>query len=192
MKGKEPRKVQTMADQKSNEPAGSTRILSRIEQLADELANLAEKTPATFSLFKKVVINEETFYNILNELVESQPEELVEAQKILNKKDDIVKNSHEEAQKVIEVAQRRLEELTSEQEVVKHAEKEAARIIRDAEVRADQVRMEAIEYVYKEMVKLEQSFTATLNTIRNGKIALEKELSQSTNSGDVYSEGEGR
>jgi F0F1-type ATP synthase membrane subunit b/b' len=192
VKGKEPRKVQAIPNQKTNEPADGSRTLSRIESLADELANLAEKTPAPFSLFKKVVISEEIFYNILNELVESQPEELVEAQKILNKKDDIVKNSHEEAQKVIEVAQRRLEELTSEQEVVKHAEKEAARIIRDAEVRADQVRVEVIEYVYKEMVKLEQNFAATLNTIRNGKTALEKELSQTVTSADVYSEGEGR
>ncbi len=192
MKGKELRKDKPTVESKSGESPASSRQLSRIEKLADELANLAEKTPALFSLFKKVVISEEIFYNILNELVESQPEELIEAQRVLVKKDDIVKNAHDEAQKVIEVAQRRLEELTSEQEVVKHAEKEARRIIRDAEVRADQVRVEAIEYIYREMVKLEQSFAAALNTVRNGKVAMEKELSQTSDASDVYSEGEGR
>lgn len=181
-----------MPDKQPSEKGAKERSASRIEHLADELASLAEKTPAFFNLLKKVVISEESFYNILNELVESQPEELVEAQKILARREDIIRNAHEEAQKVIDVAQKRLEELTSEQEVVKQAQREAERIIRDAIVRADQTRVEALQYLYQKMDDLERSFNLSLTTIRNSKLVIERELSQTTSEGEDYASGEGK
>ena len=175
---KETEKVPAMPEKQPDEKSAKERSASRIEQLADELASLAERTHPFFNLLKKVVISEESFYNILNELVESQPEELVEAQKILARREDIIRNAHDEAQKVIDVAQKRLEELTSEQEVVKQAHREAERIMRDAVVRADQTRLEALQYIYQKMDELERNFNSSLTTIRNSKIVIERELSQ--------------
>ena len=152
---------------------------SRLEELVEELVDLAERTPAFFEFFKRVLINQDAFYNICSEIVESQPEEVVEAQRVIARQEDILKNAHDEAHHVLTVAQRRLEELTSEQEVVKQAKREAERIIHDAEVRAEQIRVEAMEYVYQKMEDLERQFASSLNTIKNGKHLLERELSQS-------------
>ncbi len=160
---------------------------SRLEELVEELVEIAEKTPAIFHFTKKVLINEDVFYNICNEIVASQPDELVEAQRIIARQEDILKNAHDEAQHVLTVAQRRLEELTSEQEVVKQAKREAERIIHDAEVRADQIRVEAMEYVYQKMEELERQFASSLSTIKNGKILLERELSQAAHASEETS-----
>ncbi|MEP0815235.1 MAG: hypothetical protein HRF49_11310 [bacterium] len=152
---------------------------SRIEQLVDKLTELADR-PSFWITWTggKAIIPEEDFINICNELVESQPEEVMEARKILARRDDILRNAHEEAQHVLETAQRRLDEMTSEQEIVRQAHREADRIIRDAEVRGGQIRLEALEYVYVKMEELERQFTASLNTVKNGKQLLEKELAQ--------------
>lgn len=171
-------------EKKKGEDVEQKRGSSRLEELVEELVELAEKTPAIFHFTKKVLINEDTFYNICNEIVESQPDELVEAQRIIARQEDVLKNAHDEAQHVLGVAQRRLEELTSEQEVVKQAKREAERIIHDAEVRAEQIRVEAMEYVYQKMEELERQFSSSLNTIKNGKQLLERELSQASHSDD--------
>ena len=150
---------------------------SRIESLVERLMDLADKTPSLFTFTHgKVVILEDEFVSICNELVESQPEEIIESRKVLARRDDIVKNAHEEAQRILEVAQRRLEEMTSEQEVVRQAQREADRIIRDAELRGEQLRVEALEYVHQKLEEMERQFSGAINAVKSGKSLLEKEM----------------
>lgn len=152
---------------------------SFVEKQVVKLAELAENTNGFIRFItKRVNINEREFFEILDELVESQPEELVEAQKVLSRREGIINNAHDEARHVLEAAKKRLEELTSDEEVVRHANREASRIIRDAEKRGEQIRLEAIEYVYHKMEELEKHFAGTLNTVKNGKLLLEREFAQ--------------
>ncbi len=101
--------------------------VSEIEKLLDELESFAEKSP--WYLPNKIAIRDEDFFRITQRVRELLPSELAEARSTLEKRDLILRNAQEEHKRIIDAAEKRLEDLTSQDQVVVAARQHAERLI---------------------------------------------------------------
>jgi cell division septum initiation protein DivIVA len=150
--------------------------VSEIEKLLDELESFAEKSP--WYLPNKIAIRDEDFFRITQRVRELLPSELAEARSTLEKRDLILKNAQEEHKRIIDAAEKRLDDLTSQDQVVVAARQHAERLIEKAKLEAESVRRDALLYTAELLADMEKQFGQTLLSVQNGRKYLETELNK--------------
>lgn len=150
--------------------------ISEIDQLIDELESFAEKSP--WYIPNKIVIRDEDFFRITQRIRELLPAEIAEARSMLTKRDLILKNAQEEHRRILNSAERRLEDLTSEEQVVVVAQQEAEAIIQAAQREAEALKRDALVYTTELLEDMEQQFNQTIASIQKGREFLESEIGQ--------------
>jgi F0F1-type ATP synthase membrane subunit b/b' len=148
--------------------------VSEVERLLDELESFAEKSP--WYLPNKIAIRDEDFFRITQRIRELLPTELTEARAMLEKRDMILKNAQDEHKRIIESAERRLEDLIAEDRVVIAARQEAERIVQRGRTDADILKREALEYTANMLADLEKQFGQTMGQIKNGRELLARQM----------------
>src|SRR5688572_6877146 len=153
--------------------------LNEVERLIDELESFADQPsrwywPGSQGL---IFIKDEDFFRITTRLREALPQELVEARATLEKRDLIMRNAQEEHKRILETAERRLEDLISEDQVVIAAQREAERVIARAHEQGDEIKRDALAYTAELLEDMEKQFNQTLATIQKGRRFVETELS---------------
>src|SRR3954447_26751519 len=108
--------------------------INEVERLIDELESFADQPSRWFWPGSQglIFIKDEDFFRITTRLREALPQELIEARSTLEKRDLILRNAQEEHERILETAERRLENLISEEQVVIAAQREAERIVQRA------------------------------------------------------------
>lgn len=147
---------------------------SSIERLLDDLESYAEKSP--WWAANKIVIPDNHFFEIVQKIRELMPQEVAEARKLLEKRDLILKNAQEEHKRIMETAERRLEEMTREHEVAVAAQHWAERHVGKAQLEAQSVKREALQYTAELLADMEKQFGETLVTLQRGRAFLEQEI----------------
>lgn len=150
--------------------------VSEIEKLLDELESFAEKSP--WYLPNKIAIRDEDFFRITQRIRELLPTELAEAKSTLEKRDLILKNAQEEHKRIIDAAEKRLDDLTSEDQVVVAARQNAERMIEKAKLEAESVKRDALLYTADLLADMEKQFNQTIIAVQKGRQFLESELNQ--------------
>jgi cell division septum initiation protein DivIVA len=150
--------------------------VSEIEKLLDELESFAEKSP--WYLPNKIAIRDEDFFRITQRVRELLPTELAEAKSTLEKRDLILKNAQEEHKRIIDAAEKRLDDLTSEDQVVVAARQHAERMIEKAKLEAESVKRDALLYTADLLTDMEKQFNQTIIAVQKGRQFLESELNQ--------------
>jgi cell division septum initiation protein DivIVA len=148
--------------------------VSEIDKLLDELESYAEKSP--WYLPNKIVIKDEDFFRITQRIRELMPAELADSRKVLEKRDLILKNAQEEHRRIIETAEKRLEDMTREDQVVVAAQSFAERLVEKARLEAAGVKREALQYTAELLADMEKQFGTTLVTLQKGRAYLEQEI----------------
>jgi cell division septum initiation protein DivIVA len=151
--------------------------VSEIDRLLDELESYAEKSP--WYLPGKIVIKDEEFFKITQRIRELMPAELADARKVIEKRDLIMKNAQEEHKRIIETAEKRLEDMTREDQVAVAAQSYAQRLVDKARLEAHGVKREALQYTAELLADMEKQFQATLVTLEKGRMYLEQEIKSS-------------
>ncbi|MCB1187940.1 hypothetical protein KDL29_12300 [bacterium] len=151
--------------------------LNEIEQLLDELESFAEKTP--WYLGNRIAIGDEDFFRITRSIRELLPQELSEARKVLEKQDLILKNAKEEHKRIIDTAERRLEDLTNEEQVVIIARQQAEHIRDKARMEGESLKRDALLYTTELLEDMERQFVETVETLQKGRAILESEIGKS-------------
>lgn len=169
---------------KSMLEAGSA--VSSIEQLLDELESFAEKSP--WYTPNKIVIPDERFFEIMQRVRELMPQEVTEAKKLLEKRDLIMKNAQEEHKRIMETAEKRLEDMTREHEVAVAAQHWAERHIGKARLEAQAVKRDALQYTAELLADMEQQFGQTLTTLQKGRAYLEAEINNEVSANEAEAE----
>jgi hypothetical protein len=146
----------------------------QIEELIDELESYAEKSP--WYLPNKIVIPDEEFFRLTQTIREILPSELTEAKSMLAKRDLILKNAQEEHRRIMESAERRLEDLTSEEQVVVIARQQAERIVDQANLEAESIHREALSYTAELLAEFENRVKTVLTEIEKGKAFAQQQL----------------
>ncbi len=150
-----------------------------LESLIDELENLLER--AVHLPGGKVLIDETTVRQILEEMRAAVPDQLQMGQRIASERERILADARAHAQRLIEDARNQLNAQLDEQAIVQAARQRAREIQTEAERQAAQLRSDANQYVLGQLGALEARLQRLLREVQAGQRVL----------GQDHSAGEG-
>jgi vacuolar-type H+-ATPase subunit H len=142
-----------------------------ILHLVDRLEALIEQG-RRLPLTSAVVIDEGTFLDIIDQMRISIPEEIKQARRVHQDRDEIVSQAHGEAARIISEGREDAARLVAEHEIRRQAEEQAERILEEARRQALAIRQGADDYAAEVLAKLSEEIAALQRTITNGLVAL--------------------
>lgn len=135
------------------------RLLDFIEQL-EEILDRGTKVPLT----GKIMVDEDTVLEILDNIRAVLPEEIRQANLILAERDRLMEDARNEGQRIIDRAQKQAEQLLQEDEIVAQSRSYAEDIARKAQQYSREVKVGALKYsddlLHDIEAKLEDTFKA--------------------------------
>lgn len=138
-----------------------------IDYLIDQLESLRDRG-IQIPLTKMVVIDEEQFLRLINQLRISVPKEVQEAKQIQQDRDRIIAQAQERAQNIVALAEQQIEELVGEHHIARRAEEREQAVLERAHQEAEGVRDEADAYALRVLTELEEQLKMFQSTVRNG------------------------
>ncbi|NLA80915.1 MAG: ATP synthase F0 subunit B [Chloroflexi bacterium] len=142
-------------------------ILHLVDRM-EELINTGKAVPLT----RNVMVDENAFMDIIDQMRISIPEEIKKAQQINAQKDRILAQAQEEANRTVALAREKSEKLIEKSEVYQAAQAKVDMITDQASKEASQSMMDADRYVIDTLSGLEQELNKVLAQVRNGIAAL--------------------
>lgn len=152
--------------------------MSDINHLIDRLERLlTESWRMPLSAF--LVINEDDFLDIIDQMRTAIPREVKEGEKIQRERERIVAQAEEEAERLLQLAQEDAAKLVEQHEIIRMSEQRGRTIIERAQREAEVLKGEADEYARQVLVSLdsqigtlEGQIAGLRTTVRNGLEAL--------------------
>jgi hypothetical protein len=144
-------------------------ILHLVDRL-EELFNESRPIPLTHN----VIVDEDRFLDIIDQMRISIPEEVKKAQQIFTQKDRVLAQAQEEANRTLTLAREKADQLMEKDSVVQDAQRRAAQIIEQARLEAENVKAGADQYSQDALMNLEVELERLLNQVRNGLQMLEQ------------------
>lgn len=144
-------------------------ILHLVDRL-EELFNNSRAIPLTHN----VIVDEDKFLDIIDQMRISVPEEVKKAQEVFTKKDRVMAQAQEEANRTLQLARDKAGELTEREVLVTDAKRRADQIIDQARVEAENIKAGADKYAQESLTNLEHAMEQLLIQVRNGVQLLEQ------------------
>lgn len=152
-------------------------ILHLVDRL-EELFNQSRSIPLTHN----VIVDEDRFLDIIDQMRISIPEEVKKAQQVYAQRDRILAQAQEEANRTVALAREKADELIGKEIIVQEASRRAEQIIAQANQEAESIREGADQYAHDKLVELEMQLEQILNQVRNGIRLLEEKKEAATSS----------
>ena len=149
-------------------------ILYLVDRL-EELVNEGWRIPLT----SNVVIDNEEFLDIIDQMRISVPEEIKQAKRIQQERDRLLSQAKEEADRILVHAREQHQSLLTDHEVIKAAESERRAIIEEGHREIRAIRQDADAYVVDVLSQLENQLSNLLKTVQNGIAAMQDQLPES-------------
>jgi len=122
-----------------------------------------------------LVINEDDFLDVIDQMRTAIPKEIKEAERIQREQERVVAQAQEEADRIIKMAQEEADQLVDEHEIMRAAAAREQTIIERAQREAEVLKGEADEYARSVLVSLDEQLgtvdkqiAVLLQTVRNG------------------------
>ena len=157
-------------------------ILQLIDRL-EELFNQSKTIPLT----RNVMVDEDRMLDIIDQMRIAIPEEVKKAQQLLGQRDRVLAQAQEEANRTLEIARQKAEQLVAKDMIVVDAQRRADDIRSQARAEAENVRAEADDYVTDSLRQLEAELERNLNQVRNGIRTVEEEQARRSPSSTTQS-----
>ena len=138
-------------------------ILHLVDRL-ETLLNKSWRLPFT----SNVVIQEDAFLDIIDQMRISIPEEVKQARRISAERERLLEQAQEEADRIVTLAKEQAGGLANDHEVVKAAQARADEIVARAQHSVEAIKAEADTYVMEVLSNLEEQLMLLLTTVRNG------------------------
>jgi cell division septum initiation protein DivIVA len=135
------------------------------------LLNESRRIPMTSG----VVVDKDECLQIIDQMQVAIPQQIAEARRILEEREEIIARAHEEAHMIRERAQEEAKLLVDERGLVEEARARAAAIDEEARQNAEKVTRGADEYAIRVLGELEDQLIALQSTIRNGLEVLQQD-----------------
>lgn len=146
---------------------GST-TLAALQELRT-LVSEARGVPLSAS----VIVVRDDVLALIDEAMESLPEELREARWLLREREQFLARASLEAEAILDAARQQAEALVSHTEIVRAAEHEAARIVLDAKERAARLRLQTEDFLDRRLAAVEIALDELLKATRRGRERLQ-------------------
>jgi cell division septum initiation protein DivIVA len=138
-------------------------ILHLVDRL-EELFNQSRPIPLTHN----VIVDEDRFLEIIDQMRISIPEEVKKAQQVAAQRDRILAQAQEEAARTIALAKQKGEEVVARDAIVQAAQARSEQILAQARSEAEVTRRDGDDYVIETLRALEAEITRLQNQARNG------------------------
>lgn len=148
-----------MADQNTAE--------AKLTTLRELVAN-ARSMPMSASC----LVNRHDVLAAIDDVIDNLPEEIAEAQDVIENSRDAVAAGEAEAERITEQAKERAALLATQTEIIKVAETKAAEIVAKAEADAAALRREADAFVDSRMASFESVLARTTSQVRTARARL--------------------
>jgi regulator of protease activity HflC (stomatin/prohibitin superfamily) len=146
-------------------------ILHLVDRL-EELFNASRPIPLTHS----VIVDEDKFLDIIDQMRISIPEEVKKAQQVNAQKERVLAQAQEEANRTLQVAREKADQLVDKETLVAEAQRRAAQIVEQGRIEAEEVRAGADQYAMDGLAGIETELERLLNQVRNGIQLLQQKL----------------
>jgi cell division septum initiation protein DivIVA len=144
-------------------------ILHLVDRL-EELFNESRPIPLTHN----VIVDEDRFLDIIDQMRISIPEEVKKAQQVFSQKDRVLAQAQEEANRTIALAREKADQLVEKDAIAQDAQRRAGQILEQARMEAENVKAGAEQYSMDALMNLEVELERLLNQVRNGIQVLEQ------------------
>jgi hypothetical protein len=148
-------------------------VLVLIDKL-DDLINNAKTVPLTDT----VRIEKDEIYDILDQMRASIPEEIKQARWIVKERQDMLAEAKREAERLIQEARDKAEELASQEEVVRIAHEQSDHMLGDAEERVREMQLGAVDYADEVFGTLEANLDKFVHAVRRSRDRLAERAEQ--------------
>ena len=138
-------------------------ILHLVDRL-EELFNESRSIPMT----NKVMVDEERMLDLIDQMRLAIPDEIKKSQQIINQKERIIAQAHEEANRTLELAKEQGQKLVERDEIVIKAGVIAEDIKRKAMDETKSIKKEADMYAIESLEHLEIELSKILAQVKNG------------------------
>ena len=138
-----------------------------ILHLVDRLETLLSKSwrlPFT----SNVVIQEDAFLDIIDQMRISIPEEVKQARRVTAERERLLEQAQEEADRIVALAREQAGSLADDHEIMRSAQTRADEVLVLAQRSAETVKGDADTYVMETLSSLEEQLMMLLTTVRNG------------------------
>jgi len=138
-------------------------ILQLIDRL-EELFNESKNIPLT----RNVMVDEDRMLDIIDQMRIAIPEEVKKAQQLLGQRDRVLAQAQEEANRTLEIARQKADQLAAKDMVVAEAQRRAEQILTQARSEAEGIRADADDYVVGSLSQLQAELERITNQVNNG------------------------
>ncbi len=138
-------------------------ILQLIDRL-EELFNAAKAVPFTHN----VIVDEDRMLELIDQMRIAIPEEVKKAQQIMAQRDRVMAQAQEEANRTLQLARDKADQLTQKDMVVQEAQRRADQIISQARDEAEATRADADNYVVDTLMQLQDQIAKLSGQVSNG------------------------
>lgn len=135
-------------------------LIDRLESLINE----ARRLPLTSG----VIVNQEEFLKIIDQMRLTIPQEIREARRLKEEREEVIARAQAEAEKIVAEAKGEVDGLLAEERLLKAAKEESAKIVEQARREAENIRKGADEYAIEVLGQLQDQLIALQTTIQNG------------------------
>ena len=136
-----------------------------VEELLEMMEETLEAgTIVPFSASKRMV-DVDRMRDIIDEVRNNLPDEVRESKKIVNDREQIMKNARIESESIIQQAEEKARNLTSEQEIVRLAQQQADDIRDRAQQYERETRYAAEDYAEQVFTHLEENLKSLTGTV---------------------------
>jgi len=142
-----------------------------ILHLVDRLEALVEQG-RRLPLTSAVVIDEGTFLDIIDQMRISIPEEIKQAKRIEQEREQIIAQAHAEAARIISQGREDAARLVAEHELRRQAQEQAERMLEEARRQAQAICQGADDYAAEVLAKLSDEVANLQRVITNGLVTL--------------------
>jgi cell division septum initiation protein DivIVA len=144
-------------------------ILHLVDRL-EELFNESRPIPLTHN----VIVDEDRFLDIIDQMRISIPEEVKKAQQVYSQKDRILAQAQEEVNRTLALAREKADQLVEKDGLTQEAQKRAGQIFEQARIEAENIKAGSDQYAMDSLLNLEMELERVMNQVRNGIQVLEE------------------
>src|SRR5262245_58074234 len=148
-------------------------ILQLIDRL-EELFNESKAIPLT----RNVMVDEDRMLDIIDQMRIAIPEEVKKAQQLLGQRDRVLAQAQEEANRTLEIARQKSDQLVGKDVVAQEAQRRSDQILAQARAEADTIRADADDYVLDSLTQLQAELERITNQVNNGIQAVKDDQSR--------------
>lgn len=146
-------------------------ILQLIDRL-EELFNESRSIPLT----RNVMVDEDRMLDIIDQMRIAIPEEVKKAQQLLGQRDRLLAQAQEEANRTIEIARQKADQMIAREVVAQEAVRRAEQIVAQARAEAETIRADADAYAMNSLTQLQEELERISKQVANGIRLLREEL----------------